>query len=365
MDLHFAQPGVLFLLWLVPLVGLWWALLDRARECALAAFMAPAMQRKLRPAAARARMRWQGGLTLAGLALLLVAAARPQWGLREEVVFRRARDVVIALDVSRSMLARDVHPNRLARAKADVLDLIRDLRGDRAALVAFRHKAVLVCPLTTDTAFLLQALDGIEPDSAPRGETDIGDAIVKALDAFDTADAAHKAIILISDGEDLQDTARAAAARAAERGIPIFTVGIGSRAGTTIPDADAPGGVAQFKGETVTTRLNHDALLAIARATRGVYIPIERASTATTTLGTLYRDHLRQIAARDLEETLARRRIERYTWFLLPSFLCLLGAAALSRGRLAASPAGTGAPAPAPRARARNLNPPSRELKPL
>ena len=368
MTIQFAHPGVLFLLWLIPVVGLWWILTNRNRERALTQFIAPAMQQKLRPAASRHRIPWQTGLVLAGLSLLLIAAARPQWGMREEMVFRRARDLVIALDVSRSMLANDVHPNRLARAKADILDLIKDLRGDRAALMAFRHKAVLVCPLTTDTAFLRQALDSIDNQSAPRGETDIGDAILKSLDAFDTADASHKAIILISDGEDLQGHAQEAAKIAAERGIPIFTVGIGNRVGSHIPDSEAAQGIAVYKGEPVTTRLDHDALLAIARTTQGVYVPLEQASTATTTLGTLYKDHLRNIAARDLEETLQRRRIERYEWFLVPSFLCLLGAAALSRGRLAVRRAraddSPGEPQE-PTQEAKDLNPPQQELRPV
>jgi Ca-activated chloride channel family protein len=276
--------------------------------------------------------------------LLLLAAARPQWGTREVAVYQRGRDLVIALDVSRSMLARDVHPNRLQRAKADILDLIRELRGDRAALLAFRYKGVLLCPLTTDYAYLRHALDSADVDSAPRGETDIGDAILKALDAFETDDGAHKAIVLISDGEDLTGQALQAAAKAKERGIPIFTVGLGSPQGAKIPDESARQPFTRYKGDEVVTRLNNEALHAIAEATGGAYIAVQTASTASTTLGVLYRDHLRNVTAQDLEETLQRRHVERYQVFLLPSVVLMLAGCFFSRGRLSAS----AAPAPRP-----------------
>ncbi|MBN1556900.1 MAG: VWA domain-containing protein [Lentisphaerae bacterium] len=365
--MQFEYPWILYLLWLVPAAGLGWLAVARRREQALARLVALPMQARLRPGGSRARPAAQAACMLSGLFLALLAAARPQWGARDEVVFRRGRDLVIALDVSRSMLADDVRPSRLARAKADLMDLIRDLRGDRAALVAFRHKAVLLCPLTTDYGFLRQALDGADIGSAPRGETDLGAAIRASLDAFQSRSASHKAVILISDGEDLQGNALAAAAEAAERGIPIFTVGIGAREGSRIPDPGGDGAYATYQGKPVVTRLDHETLLAVARKTQGAYVPLERASTATTTLGTLYREHLRKIAARDLEESLRRRHIDRFPLFLLPAVLLLTAGAGLSRGRLASGrvPADP-QPPPSPAAPAvKDLNPPQREIKQL
>jgi Ca-activated chloride channel family protein len=337
MDVHVANPRMLMLLWLVPVLAAWWYAGDAARERALLAFMGDAMQRKLRPPTARSRFRWQAGLVCAGLLLCLVAAARPQWGQKEEVVFKRGRDVMIVLDVSRSMLANDLHPNRLQRAKADILDLVKELRGDRAGLIAFRRRATVLCPLTTDYSYFRQALEAADPDSAPRGETDIGGAIRTALDAFESDSGAHKAIVLISDGEDLAGHGIEAARDAGTRGIPIFTVGLGSRDGSRIPDPTDTAGYATYQSAPVVTRLDNEALHAIARETGGAYIPVETAGMSTTTLGTLYRDHLRNIAAQDLEETLERRYIERYQLFLLPGLLCLLAGAALSSGRLAGS----------------------------
>ncbi|MDA0576618.1 MAG: VWA domain-containing protein [Verrucomicrobia bacterium] len=346
MELHFANPKLLLLLWLVPAVSACWYTMESRREQALARFMSPTLQRTLRPASTRKRFVAQLFCLTLGLVFCMLAAARPQWGQQEELVYQRGRDLMIALDVSRSMLATDVRPNRLERAKADIQDLVKELGGDRAALLAFRRRAILLCPLTTDYAYFRQALEGAGPDSAPPGETDIGEAIREAMRAFETEGGAHKAIILISDGEDLAGGGRAAAEEAAKRGIVIFTVGLGSRDGAAIPDAEQASAVATYRGEAIRTRLDNQALHEIAALTHGAYVPVETASMTSTTLGTLYRDHLRNITERDIEERLQRRYVERFQWFLLPGFLCVLAAAAFSRGRLARRARRTPADAP-------------------
>lgn len=339
--MSFENAWLLFLLWLVPAVAAWWYAMHRMHERALARFLSAIMQKKLRPPGRRYLFAWQAALVTAGLFLLVIAAARPQWGSREETVYQRGRDLLIALDVSRSMLARDVHPNRLERAKTDIMDLVRELRGDRAGLMAFRRKAVLLCPLTTDYAYLRQALDAVSIDSAPRGQTDIGTAIETALDSFDSDTGSHKAIVLVSDGEDLSGRAGEMAAKAAERGIPIFTVGLGSTRGAPVPGEKE--GTLKHEGKEVLTRLENETLYKIAEATRGAYVPIGTAGATTTTLGTIYRKHLQKIAAKEQEETLHRRAIERYQWFLFPGLLLLTAGALLSRGRFK-----TGQPAAAP-----------------
>ncbi len=341
MDLHFENAWTLFLLWLVPLAALVWRGILRRRQEAIARFIAPDLQGKLVPDVARRARLWQARLMTAALMFLLLAAARPQWGHREETAFRRGRDLLILLDVSRSMLATDVHPNRLQRAKMDLFDLVKDLRDDRIGLVAFWHGAGLICPLTTDSAFLRQSIDGVGLHSAPRGETHIGAAIRKALEIFGEETGNHQAIIMITDGEDLRGEGLEAAREAGRRNIPVFTVGIGSPRGTKIPDADdARRSYVQYKGEDVVTRLDNESLLAIAQASGGAYIPIGTADTSAMTLGDLYKRHLRNVAERDFVETLQSRRIERFQWFLLPALLCLLAVAGLSPGRLATSDKG-------------------------
>ena len=187
----------------VPLAGLFWAFLRARREKSLDRLVAPSLRGRLMPAGVNL---WglQAWLVLAGLFLCLFAASRPQWGKTTEKTVERSRNVVVAIDVSRSMLAEDVRPNRLERAKADVADLIDALEGDRCALVAFRRTGVVVCPLTTDHAYLRSALEQLSPESAPSGETDLGSAIRAALEALDPAADDHNAIIMISDGGDLR-----------------------------------------------------------------------------------------------------------------------------------------------------------------
>ncbi len=333
--MEFAYPWVLYLLWLAPALAAGWFAAERRHQRRLDLFLTPAMQQKLAPAVSRRQRQIQAALLWGGITLCLVALARPQWGQREETIYQRGRDIIIALDVSRSMLATDVHPNRLQRAKTDVQDLIQELRGDRAGLLAFRRKATLVCPLTTDYAYLRQALEATSPDAAPRGETDMGDAIRKALDSFDTAGSSHKAIVLISDGEDLSGRVKEAAEEAAKRKITIFTVGLGDRRGSRIPDENAPGRYVEHGGSAVVTKLNNDVLFEIAKTTGGIYLPVETAGMTRHTLGTIYRDHLRNIQAREMAESRQRRRVDRFPLFLLPGVLLLIGAGSLSRGRLA------------------------------
>jgi Ca-activated chloride channel family protein len=330
----FVYPWLMMLLVVIPLLGALWFWMARQGRRNLSRLVSPALQPRLMPPHSSLRFDLQLALALTGLLLLLLAAARPQWGSREERVSSRSRNLVIAVDVSRSMLARDVHPNRLERSKVDIMDLIGELKGDRAALLAFRRRGVLLCPLTTDYAFLRQALDGLSTDSAPRGETDLADAIRKALEALTPAQDDYNAILLISDGEDLAGGALAAAQEARQRGVPIFTVGIGDASGASVPDEN---GALTYRGEKVQSRLTEETLTAIARESGGRYVPLGTASTVQTTLGSIFRQHLRQITAREQQERMARRRIERYQWFLIPAIGLLLVTAALSRGRLSAS----------------------------
>lgn len=331
--MRFASPIFLVLAALVPVVGFFWAYLRARREKALARLVAPALRTRLMPKAADL---WglQSTLVLTGLILALLAAARPQWGKTAERSITRSRNVVVAIDVSRSMLAEDVRPNRLERTKADVADLIDSLEGDYCALVAFRRTGVEVCPLTTDHAFLRSALEQISPESAPRGETDLGSAIRASLDALDPAADDHNAIILISDGGDLRGEALANAEIARKRGVPIFTVGIGDpKVGASIPAEDGKG-YQLYNGEPVKVKLEESALKAIAEASKGRYVSLATAGTAETTLGAIYRRFLRQVAAKEQNEEVSRAA-ERYPIFLIPALALLLAGASLSKGRFA------------------------------
>ena len=330
--MRFANQVFLIMVAIVPVAGLFWAFLRARREKSLERLVAPSLRARLMPKGANL---WglQAVCILSGLFLTLFAASRPQWGKTTEKIVERSRNVVVAIDVSRSMLAEDVRPNRLDRTKADVADLIDSLEGDRCALVAFRRTGVVVCPLTTDRGFLRSALEQLSPESAPRGETDLGSAIRASLDALDPAADDHNAIILISDGGDLRGEALQNAELAKKRGIPVFTVGIGDpRTGATIPAEDGRG-VQKFKGEPVKVKLEETALKAIAVASKGSYVPFATAGTAETTLGAIYRRYLRQVAAKEQNEE-AERAAERYQVFLVPGLALLLAGAMLSKGRI-------------------------------
>ena len=324
--MRFSNPLFLIIALLVPVAGLWWTFLRARREKALGALTLKVPKSSVSGL--------QTACIVVGLFLSLFAASRPQWGKSMEKTVTRARNVVIAIDVSRSMLAEDVRPNRLERAKADVADLIDSLEGDRCALVAFRRTGVAVCPLTTDHGYLRSALERMSPESAPRGETDLGSAIRTALATLDPAADDHNAIILISDGGDLRGEALKNAEAAKKRGIPIFTVGIGDpKRGATIPSEDGRG-VVKFDGKPVTVKLEEAALDAIAKASGGSYVPLATAGTAETTLGAIYRRRLRQIALMEQNEEESRLG-ERYQFFLIPGLVLLIIGACLSKGRFA------------------------------
>lgn len=328
--MRFYYPIFLVFAALVPIVGLFWSFLRARRAKALTRITLKV------PEAPAAGV--QMACVLLGLFFVLLAAARPQWGRTRHV--SRSRNVVIAIDVSRSMLAEDVRPNRLERAKADVADLIDSLKEDRCALVAFRRTGVLLCPLTTDRAFLRSTLESLTPESAPRGETDLGSAIREALAALDPAADAHNAIIVISDGGDLREEALKNAALAKSRGIPIFTVGIGNpRVAATLP-AENGRGVQMFKGQPVTVKLESETLEKIAAASAGgCYVPLATTGMADTTLGDIYRKYLRNVAIKEQNEEETSLG-ERYQIPLGVGLVFLLVGAALSRGRFASGQRG-------------------------
>ena len=321
--MRFANPLYLVAVLAIPLLGFFWAVLKVRRDRAMARLSAAA-----KPAASV----WvQGALFITGLVFLALACARPQWGRTEEKRVVKSRNVVIALDVSQSMLAADVRPNRLERAKADVGDLIDSLKGDRCAIVAFRKTGELMCPLTTDRRFLRARVESLNTLSLARGETDIGAGIRAALDAIGEGQDAHSAIIVISDGGDLRGDALKVAAKAKERGVPIFTVGIGDpKNETTI--IDPAGRTVTWQGKPVKVKLESEALEKIAEASGGKYVPLATAGTATTTLGEIYQRFLRQVAAKEQNEE-ENVVAERYQLPLLAAVVLLLAGAALSKGR--------------------------------
>jgi Ca-activated chloride channel homolog len=318
--IQWREPWVLAVLALVAGLAAFFVWAHRARARALAEFIAAALQPSVAPDVDPRRRVVRAGLLVTAAALLVIALAGPMWGFRWEQVRREGIDLVVALDTSRSMLATDVKPNRLARAKLAVRDLVAEAHGDRLALVPFAGTAFLECPLTLDTGAFLESLDAVEVGIIPRGGTALPAAIDQSLDAFEGRQANHQAIVLITDGESHEGDLDAAVGRAKERGVRIFTVGIGTTEGELIP-GEGGAFVKDRKGQVVKSRLDERTLERIATDTGGVYL---HAAGPGLGLTELYRDHIATLDKRELESTLERRYELRYQLPLALAFLLLL-----------------------------------------
>ena len=309
-----------------------WRRFDARQETALRCFVAPQLQASLTQSVSRARRLARRALALSALALLFVALAGPRSGYRWEQVTRRGNDILLAVDTSRSMLTPDVKPNRLARAKLALDDFVSQLDGDAVGLIAFAGSAFLQCPLTVDYAAFHDSLDALDTDIIPRGGTNIAAAIREAQAALHGRSDADKILILVTDGEDLEGEALAAAKTAAQQdGLRIFTVGVGTAGGELIPlPADQGGGfVKDAAGQFVKSRLDEPALRAIAAATGGSYAPLGPEGQG---LESLYRQALAPLAKHDLAMRQQRIAVERYQWPLAAA-LALLLASLLIGGR--------------------------------
>lgn len=231
------------------------------------------------------------GLLIVTFFYLIVAWARPQLGTKLETVKREGVDIVIALDVSFSMMAEDITPNRLEKAKHEIETLIDKMKGDRVGLVAFAGVPFIQCPLTLDYGAAKIFLDVMEPDLIPVPGTAIGNAIRESLKAFEQSERKHKVLVLITDGEDHKDDPVEIAKEAEEQGVVIYTVGIGTAAGVPIPIYGQQGGLKEFKkdksGKEVVTKLDEITLEKVALQTNGKYY---RASSSEVELDKIYED---------------------------------------------------------------------------
>ena len=315
---HFSRLGMLHLFWIVPLMVLFLYLAGRHARRALGRITRRGELAVVDPA----RRTFRLVLYLAALALLVVAMMRPGWNPEPVTVRQEGRDVVFVVDVSRSMLAQDLAPNRLERAKLAILDVLPMLDGDRVGVVAFAGSATVVCPLTRDYGFFRWAVEGLSPASTTEGGTLLGDAIRKVSeDVFDPQEKRYKDVLLISDGEDQDSFPVEAAALAGAQGVRIIAIGLGDEAtGSRIPVSGSPGNQVFLtdRGREVWTRLHPEILRQVALATPGGrYL---HAATGVFDLGEIYRDLVRNEAGRDLGEMEITRYQEKFQLFLAVVF---------------------------------------------
>jgi Ca-activated chloride channel family protein len=271
---------------------------------------------------------------MAAFAFMVAALSRPQWGYQIRPVKRHGLDIMVVIDVSKSMLTRDVLPSRLERTKLAIKDLIMKLNGsDHIGLIAFAGDAMVMCPFTYDYNGFLLSLDDLSTDSIPRGGTDISQAIDESIKAYQNLPDSDKAVVLVTDGEDEEGDALQAARRAREKGVKIYTVGVGTREGDLIQVADADGQTEFLKdsdGNVVKSHLNENLLQQIAYITGGAYI---RSGATHFGLDYLYDQQLSKLKRHDAEVKMARQYDERYQWPLTLAFGFLLAEMLISTRR--------------------------------
>jgi Ca-activated chloride channel family protein len=333
--LTFARPEWLHALWLLPLGAalFWWA--EQRRRVLIACIVAPKLRSLLAGNTSPFRRWLRAACVLGALGLLAATLAGPQLGYDTLEVPHRGRDVIIAMDVSRSMLATDVAPTRLQRAKLLAEDLVGELGSDRLGLVAFAGSAFLQAPLTLDHGAVLAAVDELDTDLIPKGGTNIAAAIRACEEAFGKAEGFSRAIVIISDGEELDADGLEAARQAGAAGIRIFTVGVGSEEGSEIPLG--PGEfVRDQSGKVVQSRLDAARMREIAEVTGGFYVPLDE--DAARLLST---DGIGRMQEVEMSASASRRPIERYQWPLgaAVALLCLQALIGERRRRLFAAAA--------------------------
>jgi Ca-activated chloride channel family protein len=286
------------------------------RRRALAAFATANLLGVLVPDLSRGRQAARGGLLLGAMVCLVAALMGPRYGAYWEDVQQRQLDLMVCLDVSRSMLAEDAGMSRLERARDDIKRLLDRLAGGAIGLVAFAGKAELVCPLTDDFDFYRLALDDVGVHTVPLGGTNLGEAIASAVKAFGGGGRHQRAILLMTDGEDLGDSAEREARRAREEGVSVFTIGIGdTERGGLIPiEKDGQRSYMMYDGEQKWSRMDPARLKAVALAGGGEYQPSRQITPRQRTLEWIYAERLAPSEERTLKQKRKQNFYARFHW---------------------------------------------------
>ena len=329
----FAQPLWLWLLVLLPFLAVLFLSSERKRAQALGRLIAARLQARLAGSVSVAKRRVAFALLLLGLSLCVVALARPRWGFSFEQVMGRGRDIIIAVDTSRSMLAQDLEPSRLARAKFAAQDLLSNLDGDRVGLIAFAGSAFLQAPLTPDYDAVRDSLEELDAEIIPQGGTNLSAAIAAADEAFGKGESTHRALILFTDGEDLQEDAIEAAKKHKDT-FRIFTIGLGTPGGAPliVPSRRGNEMVRDEQGNVVTSRLDEKRLREVAEAGGGFYIHLQNGPAE---MRQLFRDGLSNMTEKDTDQRMNKIAIERYQWPLSLGLACIAASVLLGERRRA------------------------------
>src|SRR5437867_423207 len=321
--MSFGAPEWLWGLLLIPLLVALFVRAERRGLRRLQEFVSARLLSQLAGTVNRPRRIIKFALQLLGLFLAIVSLAQPRWGYTFEDVKRKGLDLLIAVDTSRSMLSNDVQPNRLERVKLAVQDLINELQGDRVGLIAFAGRAFLQAPLTIDYDAVVEAINDLDTKTIPEGGTNISSAIALATQSFGKSATGNRALIVFTDGEELSGDAVKTAKEAADAGVRIFTVGVGTPQGSLIPVTGDDGQMAFVKdsaGQVVKSKLDDKRLREIAQATGGFYVHLE---SGLRTMQQLQSEGLAKMKAAEMDVRLSRQPIERYEWPLSAGLIAL------------------------------------------
>ena len=330
--IDFGAPNWFWALGLIPLLILLFVRAEKRATLRLQTFVSERLLPNLARTVDRQRRKFRFALTLLGLALAITALAKPRWGYIYEDVKRKGLDLIFAADTSRSMLSNDVAPNRLQRVKLATQDLLNELQGDRIGLVAFAGRAFLQAPLTIDYDAAVEAINDLDTNTIPEGGTNISAAIELAVQTYGKSAIGNRALIIFTDGEELTGDAVKTAKAAADAGVRIFTVGVGTPEGSLIPiigDGGSTGFVKDTNGQVVKSKLDEKRLKEIAETTGGFYIHLE---DGPRTMKQLFDDGLAKMKTGEIDDRMSRRPIERYQW-PLGAALFVFGVAFLLRER--------------------------------
>ncbi|PYL92949.1 MAG: hypothetical protein DMF14_02075 [Verrucomicrobia bacterium] len=321
--MNFGAPNWLWTLAILPLLVLLYAQAERRSAIKLREFVSPRLLPQLAGNVDRVRRAIRFAFVLLALALAIGALAKLRWGYTYEDVKRRGLDLLFAVDTSRSMLSNDVAPNRLERVKLAAQDLITDLQGDRVGLIAFAGRAFLQAPLTIDYDAAVESINDLDTKTIPEGGTNIGEAIALATQTFGKSAMGNRALIIFTDGEELSGDAVNEAKKAADAGVKIFTIGVGTAQGSLIPvEGKGEGGfVKDAKGQVVKSKLDENRLREIAQATGGMYLHLE---SGPQTMRQLYTEGLSKLKTAEIDARLSSRPIERYEWPLAGAIVALI-----------------------------------------
>ena len=330
--IDFGAPNWFWALALIPLLILLFVRAEKRARLRLRTFVSERLLPNLARTVDRRRRKLRFALILLGLALAIAAQAKPRWGYIYEDVKRKGLDLIFAVDTSRSMLSNDVAPSRLQRVKLATQDLLNELQGDRIGLIAFAGRAFLQAPLTIDYDAAVEAINDLDTKTIPEGGTNIAAAIELAVQTYGKSAIGNRALIIFTDGEELTGDALKSAKVAADAGVRIFTVGVGTPEGSLIPITGEGGGTGFVKdtnGQVVKSKLDEKRLKEIAEATGGFYIHLE---DGPRTMKQLFDDGLAKMKTGEIDDRMSRRPIERYQW-PLGAALFVFGVAFLLRER--------------------------------